>query len=89
MVASCPGVAALTAGPFGTVATYLPGESVPGVRLHDEVVEIHVAVRYGRPIPEIVAGVHEAVGPLSGDRRVDVMVDDVTETEEARKVGSS
>lgn len=88
-VASCPGVAALIAGPFGTVATYLPGGSVTGVRLRDEVVEIHVAVRYGRPIPEIVAEVREAVGPLTGDRRVDVTVDDVTETEEARKVGSS
>ncbi len=43
----------------------------------------------GRPIPEIAAEVREAVGPLSGDRRVDVMVDDVTDTEGARKVGSS
>ncbi|MFG6196509.1 hypothetical protein [Nonomuraea sp. JJY05] len=83
VVVSCPGVAALTRGPFGTVATYLPGESVPGVCLRDEEVEIHVAVRYGRPIPEIVAEVREAVGPLSGDRRVDVTVDDVTDTEEA------
>ncbi len=87
--ASCPGVAALTRGPFGTVATYLPGGSVPGVCLRDEAIEIHVAVRYGRPIPEIVAKVREAVSPLSGDRRVDVMVEDVTNTEEARKVGSS
>ncbi|TKK87242.1 Asp23/Gls24 family envelope stress response protein [Herbidospora galbida] len=87
-VVSCPGVAALTRGRFGTATTYLPGGSVPGVRLHDEAVEIHVAVRYGRPIPEIVAEVREAVSPLSGDRRVDVTVEDVTDTEEARKVGS-
>ncbi|WP_202610040.1 Asp23/Gls24 family envelope stress response protein [Herbidospora solisilvae] len=86
-VVSCPGVAGLTRGPFGTVATYRPGGSVPGVSLRDEAVEIHVAVRYGRPIPEIVDEVREAVSPLSGDRRVDVMVEDVTDTEEARKVG--
>ncbi|WP_051760482.1 hypothetical protein [Herbidospora cretacea] len=87
--AACRGVAALTRGPFGTAATYLPGGSVPGVCLRDEAVEVHVAVRYGRPIPEIVDEVREAVSPLSGDRRVDVMVEDVTNTEEARKVGSS
>nr|WP_245652991.1 hypothetical protein [Herbidospora sakaeratensis] len=82
-------MSALTRGPYGTAATYLPGGSVPGVCLRDEAVEIHVAVRYGRPIPEIVAGVREVVSPLSGDRRVDVMVEDVTDTEEARKVGRS
>ncbi|WP_062429735.1 Asp23/Gls24 family envelope stress response protein [Herbidospora daliensis] len=87
--ASCAGVASLTSGPFGTAATYLPGGSVPGVRLRDEAVEIHLAVRYGRPIPEIVTRVREAVGPLSGDRRVDVTVEDVVDTEEARKVGRS
>ncbi|MEV0390894.1 Asp23/Gls24 family envelope stress response protein [Nonomuraea sp. NPDC050643] len=89
MVASCPGVAALTGGPFGTVATYLPGESVSGVCLRDEEIEIHVAVRYGRPIPEVAAEVREAVALLADGRRVNLTVDDVTGIEEKRKARSS
>jgi hypothetical protein len=76
-VASCPDVAGLSGGPFGTVATYLPGRSVSGVAVRDDQVEIHVVARHGRPLPEIGAAVREAVGDLAGPRRVDVTIADI------------
>ncbi|MFB9376660.1 hypothetical protein ACFFKU_04395 [Kineococcus gynurae] len=45
-VLTVPGVARLHGGPFGEVATYLPGRRVTGVRLGDGTgpVEVHVVV---------------------------------------------
>jgi hypothetical protein len=77
-VAACPGVAGLSGGPFGTVATYLPGGEIRGVALRDGEVEIHVVARYGRPMPEIGAAVHKAVADLVGDRNGRVTIDDIT-----------
>jgi len=76
-VLSCPDVARLSGGPFGTVATYLPGDLVPGVALRDDQIEVHVVARYGRPLPEVAAEVREAIGDLAGGRRVDVTIADV------------
>ncbi|MEV0973131.1 Asp23/Gls24 family envelope stress response protein [Microtetraspora glauca] len=80
--ASCPDVVALSGGPFGTVAAYLPGETVPGISVRETEIEIHATVRYGRPIPEIAAEIRDAVAPLTGGRHVNVTVDDVTGTEQ-------
>ncbi|GLW98683.1 hypothetical protein [Microtetraspora sp. NBRC 16547] len=88
-VTSCPDVAGLSAGPFGAIATYLPGESVPGISLRGEEIEVHVIVRYGRPMPEIAAEIRDAIGDLARGRRVDITIDDVTGIEEPRKVRSS
>ncbi|GII59460.1 hypothetical protein Pth03_78490 [Planotetraspora thailandica] len=74
---ACPQVEELSSGPFGTIATYLPGESVPGVAVRDDEIEIHVIARYGPPLPEVGTAVREAVGDLAGDRRVNVTIDDV------------
>nr|WP_184546006.1 hypothetical protein [Streptosporangium becharense] len=73
-VRNSPDVVGLSAGPFGTVATYLPGERVPGVALREDEVEVAVVVRLGRPLPEIAAGVRAAVAPLVGDRPVNVHI---------------
>jgi hypothetical protein len=52
-VLACPDVAGMSAGAFGEIRSYLPGRTVPGVRLGDESVEVHVVARYGPPLPEV------------------------------------
>jgi len=76
-VTACPDVAALSRGPFGTVATYLPGGYVGGVALRDDEVEVHVVARYGPPVPRTAERVRDAVRPHAGDRAVHVVVDDI------------
>ncbi|WP_283137216.1 hypothetical protein [Rhizohabitans arisaemae] len=81
-VTTCPDVVGLSGGPYGTVATYLPGEMVSGVAVRDDEVEIHIVARYGRPLAEIAESVRGAVADLTGDLPVNVTVDDVrTESE--------
>jgi|GEM_PF-4441696 len=77
-VLRCPDVADLSGGPFGTVATYLPGERFPGVALREDEVEVSVVVRLGRPIPEIANAVRAAVAPMVGNRRVNVHIGGLT-----------
>ena len=51
-----PGVARLDGGPFGTVASFLPGRRrVDGVRIGvgDEPVELAVVARSGMPLPQL------------------------------------
>ncbi|MEU4538811.1 hypothetical protein AB0G15_28575 [Streptosporangium sp. NPDC023825] len=73
-VRRCPDVVDLSGGPFGTVATYLPGERLAGVALRENEVEVSVVVRLGRPLPEIADGVRAAVAPMVGDRPVNVHI---------------
>ena len=79
----CPHVQELSAGPFGVVATYLPGRRIPGVVIRADrsgapVVEVHVVARYGPPVPEVAAEVRAAVAGVAGPRRsVTVVVDDL------------
>lgn len=76
-VRACPDVAALTRGPFGTVATYLPGGLVGGVAVRDDEVEVHVVARYGTPLPETAERVRAAATPYAEGRPVTVVVDDI------------
>ncbi len=41
------GVTGLHGGVFGETATYLPGRRVPGVRLTEDVTDIHLSLAYG------------------------------------------
>lgn len=65
-----PAVLRLDGGAWGTVASYLPGRRVLGVRIGEpgEPVEIAVVVRFGTPLPELAAElaavVRERVGPV-------------------------
>ncbi|RZT89029.1 hypothetical protein EV383_5983 [Pseudonocardia sediminis] len=61
IVLSCPAVAGLHPGPFGEVATYLPGRRVSGVRVRPGAVEVHVIGRYPIPVPEIEGQVRAAI----------------------------
>ncbi|MEV5555786.1 hypothetical protein AB0L44_19190 [Nonomuraea wenchangensis] len=74
---SCDGVAALSSGPFGTVATYLPGRRVAGVSVNDRTVEIAIVATMDRPLPETADEVRRAVSDLAGERRVDVRIADI------------
>lgn len=73
-----PSVLRLDGGPFGSVASYLPGRRVWGVRLGDPV-EIAVVVSLGTPFGQIADGIAALVrGVLADDTRaVEVTVADV------------
>lgn len=83
-VLACPSVAALSGGPFGAAATYLPGRTVPGVRLTAEAVEVHVVARWGPPVAEVAAEVRRALSGSTAGRRVDLVVEDVVLPEPGR-----
>ncbi|MER6947071.1 hypothetical protein ABT294_23840 [Nonomuraea sp. NPDC000554] len=82
---SCPGVAGLSGGPFGVVATYLPGERITGVSVTDDEVAIAIVARLTEPLPEAeplpdtADRLRQAVADLTGDRRVNVRIHDVVE----------
>lgn len=68
-----PSVLRLDGGPFGSVASYLPGLRVWGVRLGDPV-EIAVVVGLGVPFAEIADGIAARVRAVLGDDTVAVEV---------------
>lgn len=58
------GVRSLHGGPYGVVATYLPGERVSGVALAEDSGEVHIVTdlsRNVRTVAEEVRGVVEAI----------------------------
>ena len=73
---SCPEVAAMSSG-LGEVATYLPGRRVPGVRLTDREVEIHVVARWEANLPQAAESVRRAVAPLTGGLPTSVYIEDI------------
>lgn len=80
-----PSVLRLDGGPFGSVASYLPGLRVWGVRLGDPV-EIAVVVGLGVPFAEIADGIAARVRAVLGDDTVavEVTVADVGGTDPLR-----
>ena len=76
-VLGVPGVAALHAGMFGEVATYLPGRRVTGVRITDDRVDVHVTVHEGVDVRRTAAAVREAVARIPAVTTVDVTVEDI------------
>ena len=74
---SAPTVVRLSGGPFGGVGTYLPGYRVTGVELDAETVEVHVVGVYGHTVAEIAADVRAAVSTMAGERRIDVVIENL------------
>jgi hypothetical protein len=70
-VLACPDVAAMFRGVFGE------SRSVPGVRIGDEAVEVHVVARYGPPLPTVAGEIDRAVAPLLPGRAVRVVIEDI------------
>lgn len=79
-----PAVAHLHGGPFGTVASYLPGRRVVGVRVdaEDGSVELSVVLWVGAPLLPVVAELRRAVTEVAGPVRVDVTVADLHSIED-------
>ena len=74
-----PGVARLDGGPFGTVASFLPGRRVDGVRIGigDEPVELAVVARLGTPLPQLAAELGAIVHRVCGPVAIEVTFSDV------------
>jgi hypothetical protein len=74
-----PSVLRLDGGPFGSIASHLPGRRLPGVRIGagDEATEVAVVVAlgvpFGRLADEIAVRVRTVLGPVP----VDVTFSDV------------
>lgn len=59
-VRALPSVAALGGGGVTQVATFLPGRRVPGVRVADGRVEVHVTARLDMPLQDVAQSVRAA-----------------------------
>ena len=77
IVRGCAGVSALDSGPFGEVASYLPGRIVPGVAVDDSRIRVQVRSEWGVPATDVAAQITAAVAPLAGPRPVDVTIADI------------
>jgi hypothetical protein len=84
-----PAVARLHAGPFGAIASYLPGRRVDGVKIAHDGSAIDVAVvvdlaalEHYRPIPLVAQQLRTAVRELVGDARVDVLIVDLVQAKQ-------
>ena len=77
LVRGCAGVSALDGGPFGEVASYLPGRTVPGVAVDDNRIRVQVRSRWGVPAADVAALITAALAPLAGPRPIDVAIADI------------
>ncbi|WP_017976105.1 hypothetical protein [Actinopolyspora halophila] len=80
-----PCVVRLDGGEHGTVATYLPGRRVTGVRVDPDgagAAEVCVVLRLLRPVPELVDEIRTRLREVVGDSAVDVTVTDVLSPDE-------
>ncbi|MDQ2708986.1 MAG: hypothetical protein M3Z25_15725 [Actinomycetota bacterium] len=76
-VHGCPVVAALHAGRFGEVATYLPGRRVTGVQIKAGGVAVHLVGRYPHSVTVIDQSVRSALSGLTAGLRVTIVIEDV------------
>lgn len=74
-----PDVVRLSGGPYGSIATYLPGRRLEGIALGDgaEPTRIGVVLRLGAPVHATADALRALVAAETGARRVDVVVTDV------------
>lgn len=75
-VLACPAVARLSAGPYGTVGTYLPGRRVTGVLITDHAVTIRL-VAHPVGVRTIEAQVRAAAATVVPGLPVDIAIDDL------------
>lgn len=75
-VLSVAGVAALNSGPFGEIATYLPGRRIPGIRIGAGRCAVHLTAEYPADLSAVADAVRAAVETVVGPP-VDVTIEDV------------
>lgn len=83
-VRGCPAVDDLDGGRLGSVATYLPGRRVAGIRIDDDRIEAHVRGVWGQPVGLIAQQIRGALAALSGGRIIDVVLTDIAEPGQAK-----
>lgn len=81
-VCSVPGVVGLHAGALGEAVTLLPGRRVAGLRLSDDLTEVHIAVELSPPLREVADAVRKVVRGIR-NQPVTVVVEDVLPPEAA------
>lgn len=78
-VRGCPAVDDLAGGRLASVATYLPGRQVAGLRVEPDRVTVQVRALWDVPVAEVAAQIRAALAPLAGTRTVDVELADVAD----------
>lgn len=75
-----PAVADLDGGPFGAIASYLPGRRVVGVRVGQpgEPVAVSVVARLGTPLPQLATELRRVIAAVTRSPVIDVTINDVT-----------
>ncbi|MEV4258730.1 hypothetical protein AB0J52_36695 [Spirillospora sp. NPDC049652] len=86
-VTALPDVAGLSTGRSAMLVTYRVGTPVTGVAVRDDAVEIGVVARYGRPLERIADEVRAVAEPLADERRVDVLIADITDEPGVHELG--
>ena len=76
-----PGVARLSGGKVGQIATYAPGRKVNGVRFAGDAVEVHVVAEWVASLPQLADDLRAALQPLTAGLSVSVFVDYITQVE--------
>jgi hypothetical protein len=87
IVRCCAGVSALDGGPFGEVASYLPGRTVPGVAVDASRIRVQVRSKWGVRATDVAALITAALAPLAGTRPVDVAIADIDDPPAAQPAG--
>jgi len=78
-VRACSAVADLYTGPTAeSVATYLPGRRISGLKLARDAVTIQVRSLWDVPAVRVAGQIRPAVRPYVGGRRIDVVIADLT-----------
>lgn len=85
-VRGCPAVHDLDGGRLGGVATYLPGRRVPGIRIDDDRIEVHVRAVWNQPVSLVAQQIRAVLATLSGGRVIDVVLTDVAEPGQPRQL---
>ena len=57
--------------------TYLPGRTVPGVRVDTATVDVHVIARCGTPLPELTARLGVLLRPVLAGRSLHLHIEDI------------
>jgi hypothetical protein len=85
-VRGCPAVHDLDGGRLGGVATYLPGRRVPGIRIEDDRIEVHVRAVWNQPVGLVAQQIRAVLATLSGGRVIDVVLTDIAEPGQPRQL---
>jgi len=78
-VRGCPAVDDLDGGLLDGTVTYLPGRRVPGIRIADGRIEVHVRGVWDQPVDLIAGQIRQALAALAGSHVVDVVLSDIAE----------